>query len=228
MAATLPALTRPPEIFFTRRFTTSEATRTPCREKEWYGGEQRPETPGRDRGGVWAMLLLATPAMAIDHEALWALLQRGGRWSSPAMPRRSQVGRPPVPPRRVPDAAQPVRRRPGAGPPPWAAAGMGAHCAGALVGGVAAWRPPAWRLARSSPGGPSFAFPGPPPRGGADDLVRQRVGERPMTGNLILVTHQVNITALTGIAPAAGEMVILTPQGDSTFRLAGRCPPLRL
>jgi hypothetical protein len=44
-------------------------------------------------------------------------------------------------------------------------------------------------------------------------------------GNLILVTHQVNIAALTGIAPTAGEMVILTPQGDRTFRLAGRLPP---
>jgi hypothetical protein len=56
-------------------------------------------------------------------------------------------------------------------------------------------------------------------------VVRQRAGERPTTGNLILVTHQVNIAALTGISPAAGEMVILTPQGDSTFRLAGRLPP---
>jgi phosphohistidine phosphatase SixA len=59
-------------------------------------------------------------------------------------------------------------------------------------------------------------------------LVRQHASERPTTGNLILVTHQVNIAALTGISPAAGEMVILTPQGDSTFRLAGRLPPTAL
>jgi broad specificity phosphatase PhoE len=31
---------------------------------------------------------------------------------------------------------------------------------------------------------------------------------RPQSGNLILVTHQVNITALTGIVPAPSEMVL--------------------
>ncbi|MFO7706874.1 MAG: histidine phosphatase family protein [Desulfobacterales bacterium] len=31
---------------------------------------------------------------------------------------------------------------------------------------------------------------------------------RPLSGNLILVTHQVNITALTGIVPASSEMVL--------------------
>ena len=40
--------------------------------------------------------------------------------------------------------------------------------------------------------------------------------------NLILVTHQVNITALTGIVPAAGEMIVLTPTADGDFRVAGR------
>jgi hypothetical protein len=57
------------------------------------------------------------------------------------------------------------------------------------------------------------------------DAVRQRASERPAAGNLILVTHQVNISALTGIFPTAGEMVILTPQGDGTFRVAGRLRP---
>jgi broad specificity phosphatase PhoE len=40
-------------------------------------------------------------------------------------------------------------------------------------------------------------------------------------GTLVLVTHQVNITALTGLFPAEGEMLILTPRGDS-FTVAGR------
>lgn len=40
-------------------------------------------------------------------------------------------------------------------------------------------------------------------------------------GGLVLVTHQVNITAATGISPAPGEMVILKPQ-DGAFTLAGR------
>jgi len=52
--------------------------------------------------------------------------------------------------------------------------------------------------------------------------VQQLVGERPGTGNLILVTHQVNIRALTGLFPAPGEMIILTPQGNGAFRVAGR------
>jgi phosphohistidine phosphatase SixA len=55
--------------------------------------------------------------------------------------------------------------------------------------------------------------------------VRLLAGVRPLTGNLVLVTHQVNITALTGIFPAQGEMVILTPLGDGKFRVAGRLRP---
>jgi broad specificity phosphatase PhoE len=55
--------------------------------------------------------------------------------------------------------------------------------------------------------------------------VRRAVGEPPTTGNLILVTHQVNIRALTGLSPAPGEMIILTPQGGGAFRVAGRLSP---
>lgn len=55
--------------------------------------------------------------------------------------------------------------------------------------------------------------------------VRKLAGSRPPNGNIILVTHQVNITALTGISPAQGEMVILTPSGDGDFRVAGRLRP---
>jgi phosphohistidine phosphatase SixA len=48
----------------------------------------------------------------------------------------------------------------------------------------------------------------------------------PLTGgNLILVTHQVNITALTGIVPAMGEMVVLSPEPGENFRIAGRLGP---
>jgi phosphohistidine phosphatase SixA len=34
------------------------------------------------------------------------------------------------------------------------------------------------------------------------------------SGNLVMVTHQVNITALTGIVPRPGEAVIVAPDGD--------------
>jgi len=58
--------------------------------------------------------------------------------------------------------------------------------------------------------------------------VRARIGGRPAHENLILVTHQVNITALTGIFPASGEFIVLTPLGDSAFRVAGRLAPSAL
>jgi phosphohistidine phosphatase SixA len=52
-------------------------------------------------------------------------------------------------------------------------------------------------------------------------LISQPISE----GNLILVTHQVNITAITGIVPAMGEMIVLTPQPGGTVRVAGRLGP---
>ena len=42
------------------------------------------------------------------------------------------------------------------------------------------------------------------------------------TGVLVLVTHQVNITALTGIFPSEGEMLVLRPRADSGFDVVGR------
>jgi phosphohistidine phosphatase SixA len=40
---------------------------------------------------------------------------------------------------------------------------------------------------------------------------------------LILVTHQVNITELTGVYPASGEMLVMRPQDDELI-LVGRIP----
>ena len=40
-------------------------------------------------------------------------------------------------------------------------------------------------------------------------------------GNLLLVTHQVNITALIGGGVGSGEMIVLRPTGDS-FQVVGR------
>ena len=41
-------------------------------------------------------------------------------------------------------------------------------------------------------------------------------------GNLILVTHASTILALTRIPARMGEIMVLTPQGDGRFALAGR------
>jgi broad specificity phosphatase PhoE len=45
---------------------------------------------------------------------------------------------------------------------------------------------------------------------------------RPKSGNLVLVSHGSTIVALTGVSPGTGEMVIVTPQGNGKFAVAGR------
>ena len=44
---------------------------------------------------------------------------------------------------------------------------------------------------------------------------------RAPAGPLVLVTHQVNITALTGIVPVSGELVLLRRAADASPRLIG-------
>ena len=44
-------------------------------------------------------------------------------------------------------------------------------------------------------------------------------------GVLALVTHQVNITALTGIFPAEGEVLVLRPKAGAGFEIVGRIGP---
>jgi phosphohistidine phosphatase SixA len=44
----------------------------------------------------------------------------------------------------------------------------------------------------------------------------------PPGGNLVLVSHQVNITAVSGVYPASGEVVVLQPSGGDRLDLVGR------
>jgi phosphohistidine phosphatase SixA len=46
--------------------------------------------------------------------------------------------------------------------------------------------------------------------------------------NIVLVTHQVNVTAATGVYPASGEMVVLEPSGSGALTVLGRIPPGQL
>lgn len=48
------------------------------------------------------------------------------------------------------------------------------------------------------------------------------VGQRLAVGNLVLVSHGSTISALTGVSPAPGELVVVTPQGGTRFTVAGR------
>ncbi|MAW86803.1 MAG: histidine phosphatase family protein [Phyllobacteriaceae bacterium] len=41
----------------------------------------------------------------------------------------------------------------------------------------------------------------------------------------MLVTHQVNITALTGVIPRSGEIVVARPDGDGALKVLGKIPP---
>ncbi|WP_445011047.1 histidine phosphatase family protein [Vreelandella stevensii] len=50
---------------------------------------------------------------------------------------------------------------------------------------------------------------------------RRRIAAWQGPGNLLLVTHQVNITALTGGGVSSGEMVVVRPQEDG-FAVVGR------
>jgi phosphohistidine phosphatase SixA len=44
-------------------------------------------------------------------------------------------------------------------------------------------------------------------------------------GSLVLVTHQVNITALTGIFPMSGEAVVAKSLPGGEVKVVGRIPP---
>jgi phosphohistidine phosphatase SixA len=55
--------------------------------------------------------------------------------------------------------------------------------------------------------------------------LREITGRRPTGGNLVLVTHGSVVQPLTGIQPAPGELVVLTPDGAGGFRIAGRLAP---
>jgi len=50
---------------------------------------------------------------------------------------------------------------------------------------------------------------------------REKAGARPANGNVVLVSHGVNITAWTGMPLAQGDLVVLAPSGNGTFRVAG-------
>jgi phosphohistidine phosphatase SixA len=59
-------------------------------------------------------------------------------------------------------------------------------------------------------------------QGGQTQAIRRLVEEWRSDGVLVLVTHQVNITALTGIFPAEGEVLVLKPKAGAGFEVAGR------
>lgn len=55
--------------------------------------------------------------------------------------------------------------------------------------------------------------------------LREGLGKPPLNGNLVLVTHGVNIAALTGVHVAQGEIVIVNVARNNDFRVIGRLLP---
>lgn len=72
------------------------------------------------------------------------------------------------------------------------------------------------------------SFFGDRPRGPAQTAeIRRFLAGRQGTKPLVLVTHQVNITALTGIGPRSGEIVVIASGADGALEVLGRLPPPR-
>lgn len=53
-------------------------------------------------------------------------------------------------------------------------------------------------------------------------VLRPLASQKPATGNTVMLSHGSTILALTGVSPDTAEMVVLTPQGDGRFKVAGR------
>jgi hypothetical protein len=56
-------------------------------------------------------------------------------------------------------------------------------------------------------------------------VLRELAGRRPTGGDVVLVTHGSVVLPLTGIQPAPAELIVLTPEGPSRFRITGRLTP---
>lgn len=52
--------------------------------------------------------------------------------------------------------------------------------------------------------------------------LRAALARRTDAGNLVLVTHNRNIQALTGVSPASGEMVVVKPDAAGMLQVIGR------
>ncbi len=180
-----------------------------------------------------SLLLLCVPATASGDEALWALLKGGGQVV--VMRHASTdpgVGDPPG--FRLEDCTTQRNLSP-KGREEARRVGAAFRARGIPVGRVLSSQ---WcRCLETARLAFGTAEPWPALNSFFDDRSREPeqtraaravAGERPAAGNLVLVTHQVNISALAGVFPAPGEIVVLTPQGKGSFRVAGRLAPAAL
>lgn len=168
-------------------------------------------------------------AEAADAEALWALLRRGGAIAMMRHALAPGTGDPPE--FRLDDCAT-QRNLSEAGREQARAIGRAFRDRGVPVAGVLSSR---WcRCLETGRLAFGTVTPFPP----LDSFFQDRSTEPAQTaalrrhlkdwdgqGTLVLVTHQVNITALTGVFPQSGEMVVLTRDAAGGVRVAGRLVP---
>ena len=174
---------------------------------------------------ILALALLSVPASASADEAIWALLRGGGQVvimrhaaTLPNVP--DTLGRGCSTQRNLSEAGREDARRIGAA----------FHAHGIAVEDV---RASVWCRCMDTA---RLAFGTVTSWPALDSIFRDRSREAAQTrevrelirghsgGTLVLVTHQVNITALTGLFPDEGEMLVLTPRGEG-FVVAGRIKP---
>lgn len=55
--------------------------------------------------------------------------------------------------------------------------------------------------------------------------LRRYLSEADPAERILMVTHQVNITALTGIVPRLGEVIVLSRDAQGRISVVGRIPP---
>jgi broad specificity phosphatase PhoE len=175
---------------------------------------------------VLALVVLSIPRAAPADEALWTLLKGGGQ----VVIMRHAATVPNVPDTLGPGGCASQRNLSEAGREDARRIGAAFRARGITVDDV---RASVWcrcmdtaRLAFGSATNwpPLDSFFRDRSREPAQTLQVRELVIRHRGGTLALVTHQVNITALTGLFPAEGEMLILTPRGDG-FTVAGRLKP---
>ena len=175
------------------------------------------------------LLLAPRPGFAQDAEAAWAALRQGGHVALVRHATAPGTGDPPG--FRLDDCATQRNLSP-AGRVQAKAIGANLRWHGVRIDGVYSSQ---WcrclETARLMGLGEVIALPAlnsffTEPEREAPQMAELRVwlADQPQTGAIVLVTHQVVITALTGIVPASGEIVVVRPTQGGDLQLVGRIP----
>lgn len=181
-------------------------------------------------GALALLMVVAGAAQARAEDAAWAALADGGHVVMMRHATAPGIGDPPG--FRI-DVCETQRNLSAAGREEAQAAGTRLRQRGIRIDRVLT---SAWCRCRQTAEAMAVGTPEVEPAlnsffGGQGDGAAQTASARRLAagwsgpGTLLLVTHQVNITALTGVFPASGEMVVLRPFGGDGVAVVGRIAP---